>query len=416
MSSYFKTVVFFNYLSYGFNILYGLVIFPVVLNQLGAREAGIFSLLYSIKNIISIGIGWLSGSIVKNMLEYKHRNNEINSLSLLLNCGYGILASVGLLIFGILSKKINFTIIMYFSLYIGISFFNIPLYELFLGKYMQWQPALLKFIQSLFVFLVTMCYVFFYNLHTLVPVIKIMAIIASLNFIMTLILIFFSEQVSLKFKMPSYEILKVVLVKDAFKYFFFGAVVILSFQIDYILITFFLGLDKLAEYVILWKFPSVCIIMLWQYLDPLQLIFKRKVENKDYEAIRVLYMEKFIFIFSVGVLLVLFYIFFGKYVLMMWVGKDHIPTAVTSYLIPALVMFWFVVQRLSVSLTFYNNSIFTIAVFQVLILLTKIIFAKVLLDRYGIIGIFIPILALAIPYLYIVHRYIKQNYFKEVIA
>ncbi|WP_222862720.1 hypothetical protein, partial [Campylobacter concisus] len=73
----YKATIFWNYLNISINVIAGFIFFPLILKYLGEKELGIFGLFYSIKSFIDIGIGWMSASIIKNLIKYNYLKDSI---------------------------------------------------------------------------------------------------------------------------------------------------------------------------------------------------------------------------------------------------------------------------------------------------------------------------------------------------
>ncbi len=95
-----KKYVIFSYLTIGANILTGFILFPLILKNIGLEALGVFGLLFSAKSIIEIGIGWLSGSVTKNLIKYKYLKIDIFTLSFIINILYGFFSFLFIYLYG----------------------------------------------------------------------------------------------------------------------------------------------------------------------------------------------------------------------------------------------------------------------------------------------------------------------------
>lgn len=145
-----KKYVVFSYLQIGCNIISGFILFPLILKNLGLSALGVFGLLFSIKSILDIGIGWLSGSITKNLLRYRYLRSDIYTLSTFVNALYGFLAFIIILSYGYFFKSEYFWSFFYFGLFAWFSFCITPFYELLIADLKQHQTAFLGFCSNFY--------------------------------------------------------------------------------------------------------------------------------------------------------------------------------------------------------------------------------------------------------------------------
>lgn len=368
-----KKYVIFSYLTIGANILTGFMLFPLILQNIGLAALGVFGLLFSTKSLIEIGIGWLSGSITKNLIKYKYLKADISTLSFIINIGYGFLSFVIIFLYGYFLKEEYLLTFTYFGLFSLISFSIVPFYEIFISELKQYQTAFFRFLQQ-FIFMILSIGIFFIiEIKSLADIF--LMLLFSVIFVFLIVSLYFFKTVKIKFSIKniSKKMLNKLVLNDGIKYFFNGMSTILLLQIDVILIDYLYGSQSAGIYLIIWKIPNTIIMLGWRLSDPFQAIIAKNIQTKKEEIkIQFFNFEKKMLI--VSFLLALGYMLFGKYILNIWLGEDNIPNIKYMYLIPALVVAFSIMQRVYLSTNYYTKGLETITRLQFIEIGFKIVF------------------------------------------
>lgn len=368
-----KKYVIFSYLTIGANILTGFVLFPLILKNIGLSALGVFGLLFSTKSIIEIGIGWLSGSITKNLIKYKYLNSDISTLSFIINNIYGMFSFIVILLYGYFFKEEYLLVFIYFGLFSFISFSIVPFYEILISELKQYQTACFRFLQQFLFMILSIGMFLVIEVNSLADIFLMLLISVGIVFILLFIYFFRVINISFSIKNISRKMLNKLILNDGVKYFFNGMSTILLLQIDVILIDYLYGSESAGTYLILWKIPNTIIMLGWRLSDPLQAIIAKNIQiKKDETKIEFFSFERKILILSF--FLALGYILFGKWVLEIWLGEKNIPNLEYMYVVPAIVIVFSIIQRVYLSVNYYTRGLEIITILQFIEIFFKIIF------------------------------------------
>jgi len=377
-----KKYVLFSYLAIGSNMLTGFILFPLILNKLGLAALGVFGLLFSFKSIIEIGIGWLSGSITKNLIKYKFLKGNISSLSFLLNFIYGVFAFCIILIYGYIAKEEYMESIYYFAGFSLISFAIVPFYEIMISELKQYQVAIFKFLQQFLFMILSISSFLFFDISSLSIIFLVLLI--SVLIVLFAVSIYFFKNFVIKFSLK--KINKVVLHKifftDGIKYFFNGMSTILLLQIDVLLIDYMYGSESAGIYLIIWKIPNTIIMLGWRLSDPFAAIVANGLKVNNHSEIKKQFyiFEKKLFLSAFFVSSI--YFLLANYVLDIWIGKENIPNIEYMYIVTSIVILFSVMQRLYLSVNYYTDGLNTISFLQFIEIGFKILFIIFFFDYF----------------------------------
>lgn len=400
-----KKYVIFSYLTIGANILTGFILFPLILQNIGLAALGVFGLLFSTKSLIEIGIGWLSGSITKNLIKYKYLKADISTLSFIINIGYGFLSFVIIFLYGYFFKEEYLLTFTYFGLFSLISFSIVPFYEILISELKQYQTAFFRFLQQ-FIFMILSIGIFFIiEIKSLSDIF--LMLLFSVIFVFLIVSLYFFKTVKIKFSIKniSKKMLNKLVLNDGIKYFFNGMSTILLLQIDVILIDYLYGSQSAGIYLILWKIPNTIIMLGWRLSDPFQAIIAKNLQTKKEEIkIQFFNFEKKMLI--VSFLLALGYMLFGKYILNLWLGEDNIPNIQYMYLVPALVVAFSIMQRVYLSTNYYTKGLETITRLQFIEIGFKMIFIIFFFSYFKELA---PIVGWLVAFLFVMYFYRRNS-------
>ena len=371
-SDYQKTIVF-NYLAIAVNVITGFILFPLILKYLGNENLAIFGIFYSIKSFVDIGVGWLSASITKNILRYKYLKDTIFTFSFLINNLYGCVSFIIFLSYGYFVKNDFFISACFFGIFVALSFFVLPFYEMFIGNLEQSKVAFFRFLQQ-FLFFIASVSIFYIKLEKSLDIIFECLAISS---IFIYFIVFFNYKNKYKIKFEFTHINKVlinkIVLKDG-KDIFLNAILIISIlQIDVLLLGCLYGTTSVAIYLIMWKVPNTIIMLGWRFSEPFSPIVSKQIKSdKNVAYYHFMVLEKKIlllaFIASTS------YLIFGEFILGIWLGKENIPNMPFMYLASSIVIFLSIIQRLYISINFYTRDLNIVNIMLLGELLCKIFF------------------------------------------
>ena len=401
-----KKYVLFSYLAMGSNMLTGFVLFPLILNKLGLAALGVFGLLFSMRSIIEIGIGWLSGSITKNLIKYKFLKGNISSLSFVINFAYGLFSFILIVIYGYMTKEDYIYSIYYFAGFSFISFAIVPFYEIMISELKQYQVAGFRFLQQ-FLFMVLSISIFlFFDINSLTYIF--MMLFISVVIVLLSISIYFFNTFSIKFSFKKINkvLLNKLLLVDGFKYFLNGMSTILLLQIDVLLIDYLYGSESAGIYLIIWKIPNTIIMLGWRLSDPFSAIVAKGLKSNNHVNIQEQFFtfEKKILISSIFVAMA--YYFLSSFILDLWIGKANIPNIEYMYFVPAIVIVFSVMQRLYLSVNYYTDGLYTVSLLQFMEILFKIIFIIFFFDYFHELA---PVVGWLVAFMFTIWFYRKNS-------
>jgi len=366
----YKKYIIFSYVTILLNIFTGFILFPLIINHLGLEDLAIFGILISLKSIFDIGITWIGSGLSKNLIKYKYLKNEIISFSFTIFLLYGLLISIICFIWGYFYKENYLSSIIFFSLYLFISFVTTPFFQYLISKLEQSKVAFFRMLQQ-FIFMILSISIFqFFNVTSL----SIVFFILFFSCLVIFIILYFNEK---DFKIILFKMNKVILNKvlldDGKKYFFYNFSIILLTNLDLFLITYLYGEKSAAIYLIMWKIPNTLIILGWKLHEPFKAIVAKKIKkDKSYILNGFFALEKKILFFSLLVSFIYYYL--GAYILELWIGKDHIINLNYMYEVSCLVIIISIMQGFYTSINYYSLYLEKIVILQCIELSVKILF------------------------------------------
>jgi O-antigen/teichoic acid export membrane protein len=400
-----KKYVIFSYLTIGANILTGFVLFPLILKNIGLAALGVFGLLFSTKSIIEIGIGWLSGSITKNLIKYKYIKADISTLSFMVNILYGLLSFIIIFLYGFFLKEEYLLTFIYFGLFSLISFSIVPFYEILISELKQYQTAFFRFLQQFLFMILSIGMFFIIEVKSLADIF--LMLLLSVGVVFILVSLYFFKVINIKFSIKniSKKMLNKLILNDGIKYFFNGMSTILLLQIDVILIDYLYGSESAGIYLILWKIPNTIIMLGWRLSDPLQAIIAKNIKSKKEELkVKFFSFEKKMLVLSFS--LALGYALLGKWVLEIWLGGENIPNLEYMYIIPAIVIAFSIMQRVYLSVNYYTQGIEIITKLQFIEIIFKIVFIFFTFKYFAELA---PIIGWFFAFLFTIYFYRKNS-------
>ncbi|MGA1941033.1 lipopolysaccharide biosynthesis protein [Arcobacter sp. YIC-310] len=396
-----KKYVLFSYLTIASNILTGFVLIPLILKYIGLAALGVFGLLFSLKSIIDIGIGWLSGSITKNLLKYKYIKPDISTLSFIVNMSYGLISVFIIWLYGYISKEDYFLSFIYFGLFTFLSFSLIPFYEILISNLKQYQTAFFRFLQQFLFMIFSISSFVFLNLNTLSSIFLSLLISVVLVYIIVFLYFNINIKVKLSKKNISKKMIKKLFLTDGIKYFINGISTILLLQIDVILIDYLYGSENAGIYLLIWKIPNTIIMLGWRISEPLQATIAKNIKkNKEEIYSKFCLFEKKVFILSI--IIAALYTFLGEFILNIWLGSEKVPYLKYMYIISSFVIILSIMQRVYLSVNYYTYGLNNITILQFIELAFKIVFIVLFFNEFKELA---PIIGWLIGFLFTFYFY-----------
>ena len=400
-----KKYVIFSYLTIGANILTGFILFPLILKNIGLEALGVFGLLFSAKSIIEIGIGWLSGSVTKNLIKYKYLKIDIFTLSFIINILYGFFSFLCIYLYGYFFKQEYLLTFIYFGIFSLISFSIVPFYEILISELKQYQTALFRFLQQFFFMISSIGMFFIIEVKSLADIFLMLLASAIIIFIIAILYLLINKKFKFSIKNISKKMLNRLILNDGVKYFFNGMSTILLLQIDVMLIDYLYGSQSAGIYLILWKIPNTIIMLGWRISDPLQVIIAKDIKTKKNEIkLKFLIFEKKMIVLSC--FLAFCYIIMGENILEIWLGSENIPNIEYMYIVPAIVIIFSIVQRVYLSANYYTQGIEVITKLQFFEIIFKILF---IIFGFKYFHELSPVMGWFIAFLFTIYFYRKNS-------
>ena len=375
----YKATIFWNYLNISINVIAGFIFFPLILRYLGEKELGIFGLFYSIKSFIDIGIGWMSASIIKNLIKYNYLKDSIFTLSFLINNIYAFFCFSIFCIYGLLNMTF-FMPSVCFGIFAGISFCCLPFYELLMVNNRQSIVGFFKFL-SQFLFFIFSFAIFFLSSEKGLSDIFLGLFIGSVaTFIMVILYVKSNFNIAFDFIHISKALFGRIFFLDGKSIFLNSLLLIAILQIDVLLIVYLYGEEILAKYMIIYKIPNTLIMLGWRLSEPFGIVISRQIKkDKNSAYLNFLKIEKKILI--AGLLVAFGYFFLGRLVLEAWLG-DKIYEVKYMYIASSALIFLSIIQRLYFMTNFYTNGMNILNLLMIVELLCKILFILVLFNYF----------------------------------
>ncbi len=399
-----KKYVIFSYLTIGANILTGFILFPLILKNIGLSALGVFGLLFSTKSIIEIGIGWLSGSITKNLIKYKYLKADIVTLSFIVNILYGLLSFLIIFLYGHFFKEEYLLTFIYFAFFSLISFSIVPFYEILISELKQYQTAFFRFLQQFLFMILSIGMFFIIEVKSLSEIFLMLLLSVVIIFLIVSLYFFRVTYIKFSIKNISKKMLNKLVLNDGIKYFFNGMSTILLLQVDVLLIAYLYGNESAGIYLILWKIPNTIIMLGWRLSEPFQAIVASDIKkNRNRVRDDFKRLEKKILLASVFV--VILYVIFGNILLSFWLGSENVPNVKYMYIISSLVIVFSVIQRLYLSVNYYTKGLNKTTLLQFIELGFKIVFILFAFDYFQELA---PIVGWLVAFLFTIHFYRKN--------
>jgi len=410
----YKKTVFLNYIATFSNIITGLILFPIIATNLGYEQLGVFSLLFSIKAIADIGVGWMGGAFVKHYIANNALVTNISKcvdafiFSNVLYALYSLVVIILLFLYKIAwESDIEWLTLSGFCLYIFSCFMMRPIFEVFTACLSQYKVAKYRCIQQIVFFITSIPSIVFLKS---IPLVFVFAGISS--FIIVLFLNFSNRILFAEIKFPTQKLIKKLLLTDGKNYALFGVGLIIMLQIDLIVFDLVYGSVVVAIFAVAWRVPNTIIQLAWRLSEPMAAIAARSLREGDAELTITLKNIQLKMLVAAIVACIGYYFFID--IFLSWWMPSYDYSHLTYFKeITTLSIFALIIMKLYADLLFYQKEcLFSGATF----LAVAVIKVVGIVFIYPIFDVLSPLLLMSLFILFIsipLHiKWLHQRYYK----
>lgn len=356
MTDYKKTVIY-NYIATFANMITGLILFPIIVNNLGYEQLGTFSLLFSIKAIADIGLGWMGGAFVKHYIDNEVSGTRLNNcadaflFSNILYAVYSVIVILILLLYFVFwNAGVELSTLSGFILYIFCCFMMRPVFEVFTATLAQCKVARFRCIQQVIFLLTSIPAIMIYQS---IPLLFLMAGGASL--IMLFALNIQNKKYFDNLRIPSKYLVKKLMISDGKNYAIFGVSLIIMLQIDVIVLDILYGSVTVALFAIAWRVPNTIVQLAWRLTEPMAAIVGRKMQEND-PNLKLMLKKNQTYIFAIAVFsCVSYYILIGVF-LSWWMPSFDYDSLDYFKEITTFAIFLLIMVKFYADLFFYQKE------------------------------------------------------------
>ena len=308
------------------------ILVPVLLKALGERNFGIYMMLYSIAQYMSIGVGWLGGVAVRLIGVYEARKDEkkltkVTALVFYYFIAYGTIVAFAA-IFASQLLDLDFTMkvsVVLLGVYLFFNYLLQSIVNILFAYNMQIISNLLKTFPVIFYTIVTIMLLKYWQQAIVTPI---LALLVSVIVILPAVM-----KYSIKlgcFVNPfiiEKETIRETFLSVGFWNFLYGLLLISIMQ-DRIFLGFFVSPESVSKFTVLWTIPNFLVMVLWRVSEVLQPYFVR-LSVKNVKYLRNLFIKNIFVVSGIGMLFGCLYALFGNFILSLWIGK--IPDFSSNY-------------------------------------------------------------------------------------
>ena len=405
--SYFNAVLS-GYLLLGAHMLTQIILTPFYLKIFGAEKFGILMILLNIVTFAVFGISWFSGGLVRLLGEYWSKNNFVKfNETLILGkyvfTSYSLTISIiSLMLFYWLSKFGHFSgikiqTIILIAIYFILNYEALSERQAFIAT--NWQ-TLGNFIELIKVIVFAMTIYFFLPFFKNIDFIFYALILGVLS---QRILTGLYLKIKLKFNswgkfnkkmLPDF---KRFAGKQGFYYFSFGTLLLLL-QLDVVIIGIIAGPASAGKFVLLWKIPEVMGLILGKIPSSLEPKIIHIDSHSKILKFRSLFLKGKLSFFILCFIISCLYIFFGEYLVTLWVG-DNAPTENWMYFVAGIALFFFSISRWPISFAFAQIKLVPLVKLSLIEFSGKLLLTLVLFDHFTYAS---PLIAMSIIHIFYV--------------
>lgn len=376
----------------GTHMLTQILLTPLYLNILGDEQFGLLMIILNIITFAVFGISWFSGGLVRVLGEYwSSKNfkkfNETLILGKYIFTVYSILVSILALFFYFGFRylgqfnNIEISTIILISIYFILTYEALPERQAFIGA--NWQ-ALGNSIEitkvTVFAFITIFLLPYYKNIDVIFYAL-IFGIISQRIITGLYLRVELNFSGWGKFRKSMKSDFNRFLSKQGIYYFSFGTLVLLL-QLDVVIIGIIAGPIIAGKFVLLWKIPEILGLILSKIpssLEPKIIHLDSQSEMSGFK--KTFFRGKVIFFIICFVVSVL-YMFFGQYIVKIWVGESA-PSDSWMYYVAGLSLFFFSISRWPISFAFAQIKLEQLVRLSIIEFISKLLFTLVLFKYFS---------------------------------
>lgn len=360
-----------GYLLMGAHIGVQLILVPVYLQRLGKPRFGILMVLLAVANLSGVGIGWMSGGILRILGEAAAREDwrafaRAYAIAKAVHVAYGLLVGTvlvgvglgfpGLLPGGTSAGPSPAPPILALALYLLVSY-DFAVERLALVARKRQTAANLLQVGGLLLFLGG-ALLWLRRGGGLPAVLLCLTSGAAASRIGAWVYWRWTRaRVALDLgALRGLDVLKRMMGSMGAGYAAFGALV-LALQADTILVGWLGGAGLVAEFVLVWKIAEVLVQILWRVPESLQPYVIQMDARGESESIQRVGREGSRWMLGLSLLAAAGYALGGRAVVAAWVGAPQAPDRPWAYALAGAAVFWLGVARLPAVLAFATVSL-----------------------------------------------------------
>lgn len=416
----FKLTMFSGYFLVIVNMLAQFLLAPFYLNHLGEIQFGILMMILNILNLAALGIGWVSGGLVREFgTSWASKDLEgfrsASACGKYLFTGYALCISVvGVSIYSWLihdnkDSDILLSVVLYAGAYFVFNYEALSERIAFKGIDRQ---ATGNFIESARVLVFILITFMTLSYRPEISTVIIALLIGLLLQRVTTAFYWHKLVGGVGWKRLDANVLAVfkrLTNKQGQQYLIFGAFVLLL-QSDVLLIGFIAGPELAAQFVLLWKIPEAIGLILWRIPSSLEArVIQLQSLGKLDELANIFYRGRRYFILVVSATCLL-YGFCGEWLAHLWVG-DFARAGSWMYVASAIALFLTTMARWPISFGYAMGNLSNLLKLSAIEYFAKLILILLFIEE---IGVATPILATIFVHSLYIQKGYQTHVFKGV--
>ena len=397
-----------GYLLMGANILVQIVLTPFYLKYLGVHQFGLLMILLSLINFTAVGIGWMSGGLVRVIGECWAKS-DLDGLRNTFVVGkyvftiYALLAvSVGTTFWYIFrdnaSNGDTLTIsVLLAGLYLVLNYEAIPERQAFVGVNRQATGNYIELARILLFAIMT-----FFLLPKLGDMSAVwIALMSGVLFQRVVTGRYWARQVGgmgwRRFSPEMKPIFKRLAGRQGAGYMTYGAL-LLVLQADTMIVGIIGGAEAAGQFVLLWKIPEAIGLLLWRIPSTMEPRVIQMDVSGQQENLRSIFIKGRRWFFMLVVFVALIYMLTGQWLAEAWVG-EHAPDEGWMYIVAGFALFFNAFARWPISFAYALIKLAELVKVAALEVVCKLALTIVLFQYYNIAA---PIIASVITHIFYV--------------
>lgn len=366
------------------------LVIPILLQALGPRHFGLYSILYSIAHFTGIGSGWIGAVAVRliGWYEVKQIPSKIRMINTL-NVGFfSLYGLLGLVVCGTLSFFFTDLALKNALQVLGLYFVSHYVLQGFLNVLFAYNHQISANLLRIFQVLMTLLFIILFLQWSNALSIPFLAMITAI--LLTLLLTLGVCRSYLHFsalKDISKETVREVFWEHGIWVFLYGVFFLMLF-LDTVFLGFFGSPELSGAFTVLWQIPNFFSLFLWKFSETLSPYYVR-LDAAGHQQKLSRYLRYNLTIVSLlGIFFALFFYSFGFPILQFWIGKEaflfkHLVNS-SSITIASVALFLTALERVFSSLLFSLGHFKTVTLILLVEVLGKYLFAFFFLPSFGV--------------------------------